>query len=39
METDFLASGNYFLLPFWDTIATASFIFPFGGNVSLNAFR
>ena len=35
METDFLASGNHFL-PFSDTLATDSFIFPFNGNVFVN---
>ena len=36
METDFLASGYHFFLLFSDGPATASFIFPLGGNVFLN---
>ena len=32
METDFLASGNHFFLPFSNTPATDSFIFPSVGN-------
>ena len=38
METDFLASGNHFFLPFWDTLAAANFFFPSSGNAFLNAF-
>ena len=34
----FLARGNLFFL-FWDSPATANFIFPSSGNVFLNAFR
>ena len=39
METDFVASGNHFFPPFWDTPATASFIFRFSGNAFLNALQ
>ena len=36
METDFLASGNHFVLPFRDTPVADSFIFPSNGNLFVN---
>ena len=36
MDTDFLASGNHFFLPFSDTRATDSFIFPSNENIFVN---
>ena len=37
MKTEFLASENHFVLPFSDTAATDSFIFPSSGIAFLNA--